>query len=566
MSAVTNERDELGDRAAPATGRLSNRRVFAVLVGVVVVVAGGFAADRILSSSGRTPAATPSAITTSTVTRTDLAETTPVNGTIGYASATTIVEPSGTMASALTQAQQAVAAAQENVAADQRALADTDTADAQSVTQAEQAVTTAQATLSTDATQLQADQAALSAAQQKESVDCQGSGAAGAPSSGSPGSAGSPAQSSGCSADAAQVGTDQQKVAADQQKVSADEAGVHTAEGQVASAQQKAAQDADQAGGKAAADQMALTNAQSALAVAQAAATSYTQTSTYTALPAVGQEIDPGQALWSVDGHPVVLLPGTLSAWRAFGPGMSPGPDVVALDQALINLGDGAGLAGASATFTAATATAIDALQRSLRLPETGQLPLGSVVFAPTPVRVTTVHPQVGAPVAGGTPVLDVTSTTPVVNVALPVTQTYLIKVGDAVTVTLPDNSTADGTITAVGTVATAASNSGASNGNNQPSATVNVTVALSHASPAGSLDQAPVTVNITNQSVQQVLAVPTTALLALAGGGYAVEVVDPDGVHYLVGVTTGLFDDQAGLVQVSGSGLAAGQKVVVAQ
>jgi len=452
------------------------------------------------------------------------------------------------------------------VAGDQRALADTDTADAQSVAQAGQAVATAQATLSTDATQLQDDQAALGAAQQKESVDCQGTGAAGAPSSGSPGSTASSDQSGGCSADAALVSTDQQKVAADQQKVSADEAAVHTAEGQVASAQQKAAQDADQAGGKAAADQMALANAQSALAVAQAAATSYTQTSTYTALPAVGQMIDPGQALWSVDGHPVVLLPGTLSAWRAFSPGMSPGPDVVALDQALINLGDGAALSGASATFTVATATAIDALQHSLGLPQTGQLPLGSVVFAPTPVRVTAVHPQVGAPVAGGTPVLDVTSTTPVVNVALPVTQTYLVKVGDAVTVTLPDNSTADGTITAVGTVATAASNSGASNGNNQPSATVNVTVALSHASAAGSLDQAPVTVNITNQSVQQVLAVPTTALLALAGGGYAVEVVDADGVHHLVGVTTGLFDDQAGLVQVSGSGLAAGQKVVVAQ
>ena len=53
-----------------------------------------------------------------------------------------------------------------------------------------------------------------------------------------------------------------------------------------------------------------------------------------------------------------------------------------------------------------------------------------------------------------------------VVNVALPVTQTYLVKVGDPVTVTLPDNSTADGTTTAVGTVATAASNSGSSNGN----------------------------------------------------------------------------------------------------
>ncbi len=539
-------------------------------VGVIVVlIAGGFAADVLLGGSGGSPAATTAAATTAAVVRTDLAETTPVDGTIGYASATTIVEPSGTMASALTQAQQAVAAAQQNVAADQRALTDTDGADAQTVTQAEGAATTAQATLSNDSTQAQEDQATLSAAQQKESVDCQGSGAAGQPStgSGSSSASGSSDQSGGCSGDASQVAADQQKVAADQQKVTADQAAVQNAQGQVTTAQQKAGQDADQTGAKVGADELALTNAQSALSESRAAATSYAQTSTYTALPTVGQVINPGQALWSVDGQPVVLLPGTLSAWRAFGPGMSAGSDVAALDKALIDLGDGAALPGVSATFSAATATAIDALQQSLGLAKTGELPLGSVVFEPTPVRVIAVHPQVGAPVAGGAPVLDVTSTTPVVNVALPVTQTYLDKVGDAVTVTLPDNSTGDsGTITAVGSVATASTNSGASNGNNQPSATVNVTVALSHASPAGSLDQAPVTVNITNLSVQQALAVPTTALLALAGGGYAVEVVDPDGVHHLVGVTTGLFDDQAGLVQVSGSGLAVGQKVVVAQ
>ena len=63
---------------------------------------------------------------------------------------------------------------------------------------------------------------------------------------------------------------------------------------------------------------------------------------------------------------------------------------------------------------------------------------------------------------------------------------------------------------------------------------------------------------------VSNVLAVPVNALLALAGGGYAVEVVGPGGVHQLVGVSVGLFDDAAGMVQVSGSGLAAGQRVVV--
>jgi hypothetical protein len=60
------------------------------------------------------------------------------------------------------------------------------------------------------------------------------------------------------------------------------------------------------------------------------------------------------------------------------------------------------------------------------------------------------------------------------------------------------------------------------------------------------------------------VLTVPVNALLALSGGGYAVEVAEADGTHHLVAVTLGIFDDAAGLVQVSGSGLTAGQHVVV--
>jgi multidrug efflux pump subunit AcrA (membrane-fusion protein) len=88
------------------------------------------------------------------------------------------------------------------------------------------------------------------------------------------------------------------------------------------------------------------------------------------------------------------------------------------------------------------------------------------------------------------------------------------------------------------------------------------------HATPTdpaatGHLDQAPVNVEITTESAQNVLAVPVDALLALAGGGYAVELADGR-VHRLVAVTVGLFDDAEGLVQVSGQGLYAGQRVVV--
>ena len=81
----------------------------------------------------------------------------------------------------------------------------------------------------------------------------------------------------------------------------------------------------------------------------------------------------------------------------------------------------------------------------------------------------------------------------------------------------------------------------------------------------AGNLDQAPVNVNIVTAQARDVLAVPVSALVALAGGGYAVEVTRGSGSHatrQLVPVRTGLFSDT--LVQVSGAAITAGLEVEV--
>ena len=539
-------------------GRWSRRRLVVTAVVVAVVAGGVVAGTQLTGASGTpTPAAAPGTGTT-TVRLTDLHETTPVSGTVGFASPYTIVEPGGNPSAALDKDQQMVASAQGAVAADQAGMADTRSSDAQAQAQARQSLQSDQAKQSSDQATLQDDRATLAADQQKEANDCQGSGSAASGGGGQSGSGGTGA-SSPCSTDEAKVGSDQTKVDQDQQAVSADQAKVGSDQAQLASAQQKAGSDADSGSAKLAMDQASLAAAQQTAASDSSTATAYGPDSKYTALPAVGQVIDPGKALWSIDGRPAVLLPGALAPWRSFQAGMSAGPDVGVLNRALATLGYGSGLAG-SDSFGPGTTAAVDRLQGALGLPQTGTLPLGSAFFSPSPLRVTVVHPLVGAGVAGGQPVLEVTSTTPVVNVALPVNQTYTVKVGDGVTATLPDGTTSSGTITAVGTVATSTSGSG---GNN-PSATVNVTVQLDHPSSAGTLDQAPVTVNITNQTATNALAVPTTALLALAGGGYALEVVEPDGAHRLEAVSTGIFDDQAGLVQVSGAGVAAGQKVVV--
>ena len=68
---------------------------------------------------------------------------------------------------------------------------------------------------------------------------------------------------------------------------------------------------------------------------------------------------------------------------------------------------------------------------------------------------------------------------------------------------------------------------------------------------------------SITTSTVNNVLAVPTDALIS-EPSGYGVEVAGPRNTRRVVPVTLGLFDDAAGLVQVTGPGLAAGDQVVV--
>jgi peptidoglycan hydrolase-like protein with peptidoglycan-binding domain len=231
---------------------------------------------------------------------------------------------------------------------------------------------------------------------------------------------------------------------------------------------------------------------------------------------------------------------------------------VAELNANLRALGYGRGLAGDS--FTATTTAAIDALQAAHGLPQTGVLVLGSVVFKPGPVRVTSVTPTVGQAVQAG-PVLTVSSTRHEVAIKLDAAQQAQVKVGDPVTITLPDNSTTPGRVSSVGKVASSSSG-GSDSGSSTP--TIDVSVRLLHQAAAGQLVQAPVSVSITTDSVKNALVVPVNALLALAGGGYAIEVVDRARLHRLLPVTLGLFDDAQGLVQVSGSGLQAGQRIVV--
>jgi hypothetical protein len=292
----------------------------------------------------------------------------------------------------------------------------------------------------------------------------------------------------------------------------------------------------------------------------------------YTALPAPGATIRRGQALYEVDGTRVTLFYGPTPEWRALSAGVTPGRDVAQLDRNLIALGYGSGLV-VSDYFTGATAYAVELWQEARGLPVTGTVPLGQVAYAPGPLRITGVTPVLGSPPQPGTAIATATSPVPVVIAAVPVGQEYLVKAGDAVTVTLPDGvSTTPGVVTSVSSVASAATGNGGSppdgssatqgpGGGGSGQDTVQMTVRLTHPDAGGRLDQAPVSVNIISAQVRDVLAVPVSALVALAGGGYAVDVVQGGAAH-LVAVRTGLFAQT--LVQVSGPGLTAGLRVQV--
>jgi hypothetical protein len=284
-------------------------------------------------------------------------------------------------------------------------------------------------------------------------------------------------------------------------------------------------------------------------------------TGLYTQLPAAGQVVRRGQVLYRVSGNPVVLLYGKVPAYRSLSEGMT-GADVRQLNANLVVLGyaNSSQLDPASDYFSWETAYALELYQDHLGITETGSLALGQAVFLSSMVRVTTISAQLGAQAGPGSPVLQGTSARRQVSIALDASEQFYVKDGDKVSITLPGNQATPGVVSYVGTVATTPPSTTGS------ASTPVITVDVTPSDPAatGNLDQAPVQVSITTASISGVLIVPVGALVSLAGGGYAVEVVQPGGTRELVAVTLGLFDDAAGTVQVSGTRLHAGQRVVV--
>jgi peptidoglycan hydrolase-like protein with peptidoglycan-binding domain len=277
-------------------------------------------------------------------------------------------------------------------------------------------------------------------------------------------------------------------------------------------------------------------------------------TGTLTWLAPVGSTVKRGQPAYKVDDRPVVLLYGATPLYRALTVGVE-GADVKQLEQNLKALGYSGFTV--DTTYTSSTASAVKAWQKDLGLDETGTVDPSQAVVAPGQLRVTEHKATVGAPASGA--VFTYTGTTRVVTVALDVAKQHLVKPGLSATVTLPDGKDVKGTVARVGTVATTST---AGQGAQQSSSTtIEVVVSIADQAALGTLDSAPVDLTLVSSQRKDVLTVPVAALLALAEGGYGVQVIEGTAMRY-VAVETGMFAN--GRVEVSGNGIAEGMTVGV--
>ena len=285
---------------------------------------------------------------------------------------------------------------------------------------------------------------------------------------------------------------------------------------------------------------------------------------TVTKLAAEGSVVERNGVLFELDGKAVRLFYGDLPAFRRLAEGVPDGVDIQQLEANLKELGFAKGLISKPDNkWDKGTTAAVKRWQKAANTDQDGVVEDGEIVFLPKAVRVSAHKVQLGSGAQPASAVLEVTGTGREVSIDLDARKQRLAQQGAKVEVELPDGTAATGTISAVGTVAKSKGGDDEGGGGDDDSKpTLPVTVTLDNGAAGGSLDGAPLKVRLVRSTREGVLAVPVQALLALAEGGYGIEVAD--GTGRLIRLETGLFAE--GMVEVSGNGITDGMKVVVSQ
>ena len=630
------------------------RRPIIVTAGVVAAaIAGSVATIAVRGGSSAPAASKPPPVTTATVMRTTLTDSVLTAGTLGYTGAFTVSSPSGTLPSAVSQAEQAAATAEQKVSADEQALSSATALERHqgTVAAASAALTSSETALTQARAQLLTDQQLACPPASSSTVTSGGSSAGSAGSTTSSSSSvgsrlaafdvttSSPTVSTGSDSGTTTVATElsgtvnpnglvtsyafhygtsaamtsstpvgtipvgsttvdvsatllgltpnttylfvleatnadgttsgivqslstaESSCSEQSFVIKTDTQAVSQARDALATARLSAGDGVVAAQQQLAADEVSARYASEALSAASA--NEVNGDSILTAIASPNATVSRGHAVYALGGHPVPLFYGSVVLSRALFPGVSDGPDVAELNTNLSALGFGSGFAS-SPHFSSATETALRAFQAARGLVVNGVLRLGDAVVAPGEIRVSDDDATLGTSLQAGAAVLEATSTTRIVTVPLNPDNAPTVNIGEPVMITLPSNATTPGTISAIGPVPPSPSSSSSSSQGSSSSAATQLTVTPTDPSATGSAAGVSVQVSLTTEEATNVLAAPISALLALSGGGYGVEVVEPSGAHHLVGVTTGLYSNT--LVEVSGSGITAGTKVVVSQ
>ncbi|NOX32049.1 MAG: peptidoglycan-binding protein [Actinobacteria bacterium] len=279
-------------------------------------------------------------------------------------------------------------------------------------------------------------------------------------------------------------------------------------------------------------------------------------TGTITQQNPVGTTVDFGESLVRVDDKPLFLARGAMPMFRELSkvdtsardangkrPKLLTGPDVSQLQRFLLEGGFHAGeRLEVDGTFGAVTEVAVEAWQESVGLAVTGRVDNAQLVFASEPVRIAA-ESRVGAAFDS----IVVTSADPAVLIDTSNRDRAALPIGGEVMVALPEGTPLSGTVSS----------------QEQTTASDGTTVWRTTVAVDGELPGSAgvATVNVTDVVASDVLFVPVGALLALAEGGFAVEV--PSGATTtLVKVDVG--EVLEGQAEIAGD-VSEGDEVVIA-
>jgi peptidoglycan hydrolase-like protein with peptidoglycan-binding domain len=255
-----------------------------------------------------------------------------------------------------------------------------------------------------------------------------------------------------------------------------------------------------------------------------------------------GDTVSPGDVLARIDDQVIVWFAGEIPAWRSLTVGVE-GDDVEQLERALTELGLNDGTVTVDDEYTNGTADMVDRWQESLGVEPTGGVELGSVVFTGDRNRVATVEADVGDRVSPGM-LLSLGTDNRIASLDVNPADGVHLSVGATIDAMLPDRTVVTVTVTSV-----------------VETAEVWTVTATVDDGELPERDTIVIDASWQHTIADDVLTIPSSALLRLDNGTYVVDVVDESGDldrrQVVLGASVGTRTEIV-------SGLASGDEVVV--